>query len=75
MEQMKKARGHLPKMEIEADQFRVNKCYEKENYKNKTIHFEQQRASNQVRQLVFHWALQGVLGTLNSCNELHFQST
>jgi F-type H+-transporting ATPase subunit b len=38
-----------------------------ENYKNETIHFEQQRAINQVRQRVFQQALQGALGTLNSC--------
>ncbi|KAL2253067.1 UNVERIFIED_CONTAM: ATP synthase subunit alpha, chloroplastic [Sesamum indicum] len=44
-----------------------------ENYKNETIQFEQQRAINQVRQRVFQQALQGALGTLNSClnNELH----
>ena len=30
-----------------------------ENYKNETIHFEQQRAINQVRQRVFQQALQG----------------
>nr|YP_010180612.1 AtpF [Maerua oblongifolia]QVD40031.1 AtpF [Maerua oblongifolia] len=44
-----------------------------ENYKNETIHFEQQRAINQVRQRVFQQALQGAIGTLNSClsNELH----
>lgn len=44
-----------------------------ENYKNETIHFEQQRAINQVRQRVLQQALQGALGTLNSClnNELH----
>nr|YP_010428458.1 ATP synthase CF0 subunit I [Tetracera sarmentosa]USO20301.1 ATP synthase CF0 subunit I [Tetracera sarmentosa] len=47
-----------------------------ENYKNETIHFEQQRAINQVRQLVFQQALQGALGTLNSClnNELHLRT-
>nr|YP_010569441.1 ATP synthase CF0 subunit I [Daphne championii]UZF97032.1 ATP synthase CF0 subunit I [Daphne championii] len=44
-----------------------------ENYKNETILFEQERAINQVRQRVFQQALQGALGTLNSClnNELH----
>ncbi|XLT62515.1 hypothetical protein HN873_019039, partial [Arachis hypogaea] len=44
-----------------------------ENYKNETIRFEQQRTINQVRQRVFQQALQGALGTLNSClnNELH----
>nr|YP_010899799.1 ATP synthase CF0 subunit I [Ormosia elliptica]QGQ56048.1 ATP synthase CF0 B subunit [Ormosia hosiei]QUG10633.1 ATP synthase CF0 subunit I [Ormosia hosiei]UYX60760.1 ATP synthase CF0 subunit I [Ormosia hosiei]WHS16005.1 ATP synthase CF0 subunit I [Ormosia elliptica] len=47
-----------------------------ENYKNETIHFEQQRAINQVRQQVFQQALQGALGTLNSClnNELHLRA-
>nr|QXE45753.1 ATP synthase CF0 B subunit [Haloragodendron glandulosum] len=47
-----------------------------ENYKKETIHFEQQRAINQVRQRVFQQALQGALGTLNSClnNELHLRT-
>nr|YP_009555995.1 ATP synthase CF0 subunit I [Sarcobatus vermiculatus]QBC69873.1 ATP synthase CF0 subunit I [Sarcobatus vermiculatus]QBE88225.1 ATP synthase CF0 subunit I [Sarcobatus vermiculatus] len=47
-----------------------------ENYKNETIHFEQQRAINQVRQRVFQQALQEALGTLNSClnNELHLRT-
>ncbi|KAI5383828.1 hypothetical protein KIW84_070982, partial [Lathyrus oleraceus] len=47
-----------------------------ENDKNKTIHFEQQRAINQVQQSVFQQALQGALGTLNSClnNELHLRT-
>ncbi|KAI5325264.1 hypothetical protein L3X38_034338 [Prunus dulcis] len=47
-----------------------------ENYKNETIHFEQQRAINQDRQRVFQQALQGALGTLNSClnNELHLRT-
>ena len=47
-----------------------------EIYKNETIHFEQQRASNQVRQRVFQQALQGALGTLNSClnSELHLRT-
>nr|YP_009990640.1 ATP synthase CF0 subunit I [Zygophyllum xanthoxylum]QNM99144.1 ATP synthase CF0 subunit I [Zygophyllum xanthoxylum] len=46
-----------------------------ENYKNETIRFEEQRAINQVRQRVFQQALQGALGTLNSClnNELHLR--
>nr|YP_010411662.1 ATP synthase CF0 subunit I [Tephrocactus geometricus]URP30755.1 ATP synthase CF0 subunit I [Tephrocactus geometricus] len=46
-----------------------------ENYKNESIHFEQQRAINQVRQRVFRQALQGALVTLNSClnNELHLR--
>lgn len=47
-----------------------------ENNNNETIHFEQQRAINQVRQRVFQQALQGALGTLNSClnNELHLRT-
>lgn len=46
-----------------------------ENNKNETILFEQQRAINQVRQRVFQQALQGALGTLNSClnTELHLR--
>ncbi|YP_003433961.1 ATP synthase CF0 subunit I (chloroplast) [Typha latifolia] len=49
-----------------------------ENYKNETLDFEKQRAMNQVRQRVFQQALQGALGTLNSClnmnTELHFRT-
>nr|YP_009532516.1 AtpF [Echinacanthus attenuatus]AYA72977.1 AtpF [Echinacanthus attenuatus] len=47
-----------------------------ENYKNETIQFEQQRTINQVQQRVFQEALQGALGTLNSClnNELHLRT-
>ncbi|KAL1321707.1 hypothetical protein AAHE18_14G146400 [Arachis hypogaea] len=47
-----------------------------ENYKNETIRFEQQRTINQVRQRIFQQALQGALGTLNSClnNELHLRT-
>nr|QBE87799.1 ATP synthase CF0 subunit I [Corbichonia decumbens] len=94
IEQLEKARARLKKVEIEADQFRVNgyseierekmnlinstyKTLEQlENYKNETIYFEQQRAINQVRQRVFQQALQGALGTLNSClnNELHLRT-
>nr|YP_009529853.1 ATP synthase CF0 subunit I [Lozanella enantiophylla]AXX77132.1 ATP synthase CF0 subunit I [Lozanella enantiophylla] len=94
LEQLEKARARLLKVELEADQFRVNgyseierekwnlinstaKTLEQlENYKNETIHFEQQRAINQVRQRVFQQALQGALGTLNSClnNELHLRT-
>lgn len=94
IEQLEKARARLRKVEIEADQFRVNgyseiereklnlidstyKTLEQlENYKNETILFEQQRASNQVRQRVFQQALQGALGTLNSClnSELHLRT-
>nr|YP_009520137.1 ATP synthase CF0 subunit I [Diospyros cathayensis]ATG87811.1 ATP synthase CF0 subunit I [Diospyros cathayensis] len=94
IEQLEKARARLRKVEMEADQFRVNgyseierekwnlinstyKTLEQlENYKNETILFEQQRAINQVRQRVFQQALQGALGTLNSClnNELHLRT-
>nr|YP_010400144.1 ATP synthase CF0 B subunit [Carlina acaulis]UQS75857.1 ATP synthase CF0 B subunit [Carlina acaulis] len=94
IEQLEKARARLQKVEIEADQFRVNgyseiereklnlidstyKTLEQlENYKNETINFEQQKASNQVRQRVFQQALQGALGTLNSClnSELHLRT-
>nr|YP_010919160.1 CF0 subunit I [Halfordia kendack]WAJ50881.1 CF0 subunit I [Halfordia kendack]WAJ50968.1 CF0 subunit I [Halfordia kendack]WAJ51055.1 CF0 subunit I [Halfordia kendack]WAJ51142.1 CF0 subunit I [Halfordia kendack]WAJ51229.1 CF0 subunit I [Halfordia kendack] len=93
-ERLEKARARLRKVEIEADQFRVNGYSEiereklnlinstsktldqLENYKNETIHFEQQRAINQARQRVFQQALQGALGTLNSClnKELHLRT-
>nr|ATL60256.1 ATP synthase CF0 B subunit [Hillia triflora] len=94
IEQLEKARARLRKVEMEADQFRVNgyseiereklnlinstyKTLEQlENSKNETIQFEQQRTINQVRQRVFQQALQGALGTLNSClnNELHLHT-
>nr|YP_009870022.1 ATP synthase CF0 subunit I [Bonnetia paniculata]QKJ81962.1 ATP synthase CF0 subunit I [Bonnetia paniculata] len=94
IEQLEKVRGRLRKVEIEADQFRVNgyseierekwnlinstyKTLEQlENYKNQTIRFEQERAINQVQQRVFQQALQGALGTLNSCltPELHLRT-
>nr|YP_010186768.1 ATP synthase CF0 B subunit [Congea tomentosa]QVL24459.1 ATP synthase CF0 B subunit [Congea tomentosa] len=94
IEQLEKARARLRKVEMEADQFRVNgyseiereklnlinstyKTLEQlENYKNETIRFEQQRTVNQVRQRVFQQALQGALGTLNSClnKELHLRT-
>nr|YP_010425761.1 ATP synthase CF0 subunit I [Viola yunnanfuensis]USL47078.1 ATP synthase CF0 subunit I [Viola yunnanfuensis]USL47407.1 ATP synthase CF0 subunit I [Viola yunnanfuensis] len=94
IEQLEKARTRLQKIEIEADQFRVNgyseiereklnlinstyKTLEQlENYKNETIRFEQQRAINQVRQRIFHQALEGALGTLNRCltKELHLRT-
>nr|YP_009540533.1 ATPase I subunit [Ricotia isatoides]AYQ22536.1 ATPase I subunit [Ricotia isatoides] len=47
-----------------------------ENYKNETILFEQQRTINKVREQVFQQALQGAIGTLNSClsNELHLRT-
>nr|UTA96151.1 CF0 subunit I [Citrullus rehmii] len=94
IEQLEKARARLRKVEMEADQFRVNGYSEIEReklnlinstsksleqleiYKNETIRFEQQKAINQVRQQVFQQALQGALGTLNSCldNELHLRT-
>nr|YP_009501385.1 ATP synthase CF0 subunit I [Passiflora pittieri]AXB37954.1 ATP synthase CF0 subunit I [Passiflora pittieri] len=94
LEQLEKARARLRKVEIEADQYRVNKYSEEErnklqlinftyktleqfeNSKNQTILVEQQKAINQVQQRVFKQALQGALGTLNSCltNELHLRT-
>nr|YP_010183942.1 ATP synthase CF0 subunit I [Scoliopus bigelovii]YP_010184105.1 ATP synthase CF0 subunit I [Prosartes lanuginosa]QVG62788.1 ATP synthase CF0 subunit I [Scoliopus bigelovii]QVG62951.1 ATP synthase CF0 subunit I [Prosartes lanuginosa] len=94
IEQLERARARLRKVEIEADEYRMNGYSEiereklnlinatsdslerLENYKNETLHFEQQRAINQVRQRVFQQALQGALGTLNSClnSELHFRT-
>nr|YP_009251716.1 ATP synthase CF0 B chain subunit I [Gloriosa superba]AKB92999.1 ATP synthase CF0 B chain subunit I [Gloriosa superba] len=92
--QLEKARARLQKVEIEADEYRMNGYSEIErekenlinatfdslerlkNYKNETLHFEQQRAINQVRQRVFQQALQGALVTLNGClnSELHFRT-
>nr|YP_010528459.1 ATP synthase CF0 B subunit [Tylosema esculentum]UJY53521.1 ATP synthase CF0 B subunit [Tylosema esculentum]UXW65273.1 ATP synthase CF0 B subunit [Tylosema esculentum] len=67
--------------EIERDKLNlINSIYttleQLENDKNETIRFEEQRAINQVRQRVFQQALQGALGTLNSClnNELHLRT-
>nr|YP_011027524.1 ATP synthase CF0 subunit I [Sedum versadense]WQN01858.1 ATP synthase CF0 subunit I [Sedum versadense] len=67
--------------EIEQEKFNlIHSTYKTleqlESYKNETIQFEQQRAINQVRQLVFQQALQGALGTLNSClnNEIHLRT-
>nr|YP_010006681.1 AtpF [Passiflora cerradensis]QNR05448.1 AtpF [Passiflora cerradensis] len=94
LEQLEKARARLRKVEIEADQYRVNEYSEEErkklqlinftyktleqfeNSKNQTILVEQQKAINQVQQRVFKQALQGALGTLNSCltNELHLRT-
>nr|QEQ50858.1 ATP synthase CF0 B subunit [Borya sphaerocephala] len=94
IEQLERARARLRKVEMEADEYRMNGYSEierekvnlinatcdslegLENYKKETLHFEQQRAINQVRQRVFQQALQGALGTLNSClnNELHFRT-
>nr|YP_010855424.1 ATP synthase CF0 subunit I [Guihaia argyrata]YP_010859872.1 ATP synthase CF0 subunit I [Guihaia grossifibrosa]WGM66608.1 ATP synthase CF0 subunit I [Guihaia argyrata]WGM74553.1 ATP synthase CF0 subunit I [Guihaia grossifibrosa] len=94
IEQLERARTRLRKVEIEADEYRMNGYSEierekenlinatcdtlerLENYKNETLHFEQERAINQVRQRVFQQALQGALGTLNSClnSELHFRT-
>nr|YP_010007146.1 AtpF [Passiflora mucronata]QNR05989.1 AtpF [Passiflora mucronata] len=94
LEQLEKARARLRKVEIEADEYRVNGYSEIERYKlqlidftyktleqfenskNETILVEQQKAINQVQQRVFKQALQGALGTLNSCltNELHLRT-
>nr|YP_010184023.1 ATP synthase CF0 subunit I [Lloydia tibetica]QVG62869.1 ATP synthase CF0 subunit I [Lloydia tibetica]UIB41375.1 ATP synthase CF0 subunit I [Lloydia tibetica] len=94
IEQLERARARLRKVEIEADEYRMNgysdierekvnlinatsdSLERLENYKNETLYFEQQKAINQVRQRVFQQALQGALGTLNSClnNELHFRT-
>nr|YP_009458462.1 ATPase I subunit [Brachypodium hybridum]YP_009458544.1 ATPase I subunit [Brachypodium stacei]YP_010192512.1 ATP synthase CF0 subunit I [Brachypodium sylvaticum]YP_010243857.1 ATP synthase CF0 B subunit [Brachypodium pinnatum]SAP10880.1 ATPase I subunit [Brachypodium distachyon]ASI13291.1 ATP synthase CF0 subunit I [Brachypodium pinnatum]QTJ27002.1 ATP synthase CF0 B subunit [Brachypodium pinnatum]QZP40018.1 ATP synthase CF0 subunit I [Brachypodium sylvaticum]CZT22563.1 ATPase I subunit [ len=93
-EQLEKARIRLQKVELEADEYRMNGYSEiereKENLinatsisleqleksKNETLYFEKQRAMNQVRQRVFQQAVQGALGTLNSClnTELHFRT-
>ena len=50
--------------EIEREKLNLIKSISKtlvqlKNYKNETIHFEQQRMINQVRQQVFQQALQG----------------
>nr|QDA22730.1 ATP synthase CF0 subunit I [Eulalia aurea (Bory) Kunth, 1830]QVO52196.1 ATP synthase CF0 subunit I [Hemarthria altissima]QVO52279.1 ATP synthase CF0 subunit I [Hemarthria compressa]QVO52777.1 ATP synthase CF0 subunit I [Polytrias indica]QVO52943.1 ATP synthase CF0 subunit I [Hemarthria uncinata] len=94
LEQLEKARIRLQKVELEADEYRMNGYSEiereKENLinatsisleqleksKNETLFFEKQRAMNQVRQRVFQQAVQGALGTLNSClnTELHFRT-
>ena len=94
IEQLERARACLQKMEMEAEEYRINGYSEierekvnlinatsesleqLENYKNETLHFEQQRAINQVRQQVFQQALQGAIGALNSClnSELHFHT-
>nr|YP_009156202.1 ATP synthase CF0 subunit I [Avena sativa]YP_009312617.1 AtpF [Avena sterilis]YP_009681857.1 ATP synthase CF0 subunit I [Avena hybrida]YP_009681941.1 ATP synthase CF0 subunit I [Avena lusitanica]YP_009682522.1 ATP synthase CF0 subunit I [Avena agadiriana]YP_009682690.1 ATP synthase CF0 subunit I [Avena canariensis]YP_009682774.1 ATP synthase CF0 subunit I [Avena maroccana]YP_009683110.1 ATP synthase CF0 subunit I [Avena damascena]YP_009683362.1 ATP synthase CF0 subunit I [Avena longiglumi len=94
IEQLAKARVRLQKVELEADEYRMNGYSEiereKENLinatsisleqleksKNETLYFEKQRAMNQVRQRVFQQAVQGALGTLNSClnTELHFRT-
>nr|YP_009756440.1 ATP synthase CF0 B subunit [Lepidium sativum]QIZ75154.1 ATP synthase CF0 B subunit [Lepidium sativum]QKK44940.1 ATPase I subunit [Lepidium sativum] len=67
--------------EIERENFNLINSTDKtlkqlENYKNETILFEQQRTINQVRERVFQQALQGAIGTLNSClnNELHLRT-
>nr|YP_010829704.1 ATPase I subunit [Lepidium cordatum]WFF49080.1 ATPase I subunit [Lepidium cordatum] len=67
--------------EIEREKFNLINSTDKtlkqlENYKNETILFEQQRTINQVRERVFQQALQGAIGTLNSClnNELHLRT-
>nr|YP_010547452.1 ATP synthase CF0 subunit I [Bouteloua dactyloides]UYL23433.1 ATP synthase CF0 subunit I [Bouteloua dactyloides] len=94
LEQLQKARLRLQKVELEADEYRMNGYSEierekanlinatsmslkqLEKSKNETLYFEKQRAMNQVRQRVFQQAVQGALGTLNSClnTELHFRT-
>nr|YP_009135106.1 ATP synthase CF0 B subunit [Greslania sp. McPherson 19217]AIM53276.1 ATP synthase CF0 B subunit [Greslania sp. McPherson 19217] len=94
IEQLEKARVRLQKVELEADEYRINRYSEierekanlinatsisleqLEKSKNETLYFEKQRAMNQVRQRVFQQAVQGALGTLNSClnTELHFRT-
>nr|YP_009135355.1 ATP synthase CF0 B subunit [Neololeba atra]AIM53528.1 ATP synthase CF0 B subunit [Neololeba atra] len=94
IEQLEKARVRLQKVELEADEYRMNRYSEierekanlinatsisleqLEKSKNETLFFEKQRAMNQVRQRVFQQAVQGALGTLNSClnTELHFRT-
>nr|YP_009437292.1 ATP synthase CF0 subunit I [Lobelia erinus]ATG27668.1 ATP synthase CF0 subunit I [Lobelia erinus] len=94
IEQLETARARLRKVEIEADQYRVNEYYaierdkldlinsiyttleQQENNNKETLRFEQQRAINQVQHWVLQQALQGALGTLNSClnNELHLRT-
>nr|UIB40389.1 CF0 subunit I [Chloris virgata] len=94
LEQLEKARLRLQKVELEADEYRMNGYFEierekanlinatsmsleqLEKSKNETLYFEKQRAMNQVRQRVFQQAVQGALGTLNSClnTELHFRT-
>nr|ASD40797.1 ATP synthase CF0 subunit I [Dasypyrum villosum]ASD40876.1 ATP synthase CF0 subunit I [Dasypyrum villosum]ASD40954.1 ATP synthase CF0 subunit I [Dasypyrum villosum]QTJ27580.1 ATP synthase CF0 B subunit [Dasypyrum villosum] len=94
IEQLEKARIRLQKVELEADEYRINGYSEierekanlinatsisleqLEKSKNETLYFEKQRAMNQVRQRVFQQAVQGALGTLNSClnTELHFRT-
>uniref|UniRef100_UPI0030FDFC87 CF0 subunit I n=1 Tax=Hyparrhenia pilgeriana TaxID=3037233 RepID=UPI0030FDFC87 len=94
LEQLEKARIRLQKVELEADEYRMNGYSEiereKENLinatsisleqleksKNETLFYEKQKAMNQVRQRVFQQAVQGALGTLNSClnTELHFRT-
>uniref|UniRef100_UPI0030FF3E9D CF0 subunit I n=1 Tax=Schizachyrium ruderale TaxID=3037241 RepID=UPI0030FF3E9D len=94
LEQLEKARIRLQKVELEADEYRMNGYSEiereksnlinatsisleqLEKSKNETLFFEKQRAMNQVRQRVFQQAVQGALGTLNSClnTELHFRT-
>nr|YP_009135605.1 ATP synthase CF0 B subunit [Zizania aquatica]YP_010477377.1 ATP synthase CF0 subunit I [Zizania palustris]AIM53780.1 ATP synthase CF0 B subunit [Zizania aquatica]UVI17003.1 ATP synthase CF0 subunit I [Zizania palustris] len=94
VEQLEKARIRLQKVELEADEYRINGYSEierekanlinatsisleqLEKSKNETLYFEKQRVMNQVRQRVFQQAVQGALGTLNSClnTELHFRT-
>ncbi|RCV41525.1 hypothetical protein SETIT_9G143000v2 [Setaria italica] len=74
LEQLEKARIRLQKANlINATSISLEQL---EKSKNETLYFEKQRAMNQVRQRVFQQAVQGALGTLNSClnTELHFRT-
>ncbi|VAH38497.1 unnamed protein product [Triticum turgidum subsp. durum] len=74
IEQLEKARIRLQKANlINATSISLEQL---EKSKNETLYFEKQRAMNQVRQRVFQQAVQGALGTLNSClnTESHFRT-
>ncbi|VAH58440.1 unnamed protein product [Triticum turgidum subsp. durum] len=74
IEQLEKAQIRLQKANlINATSISLEQL---EKSKNETLYFEKQRAMNQVRQRVFQQAVQGALGTLNSClnTELHFRT-
>ncbi|VAH22505.1 unnamed protein product [Triticum turgidum subsp. durum] len=77
IEQLKKARIRLQKVELEADEYRMNGYSKIEREKANLINATSiSLAMNQVRQRVFQQAVQGALGTLNSClnTELHFRT-
>nr|QVX27872.1 ATP synthase CF0 subunit I [Passiflora incarnata] len=68
--------SELERDKLELIDFTYKTLEQFENSKNETILVEQQKAINQVQQRVFKQALQGALGTLNSCltNELHLRT-